>query len=233
MRVFKVVSVDMFGTLVDVNSIRHTVWKLFLKDRYTPELADMCWDRASDMVFQQIQEKVIRSREYVPPKVIFEAVYAQLFAEMGVSFDPTEAATILARQHSFSVPFDDALIFLNVVGKVYRVCLSTDTDEDMLGPLRNLYQFERVVTSQEMGAYKTNGDNRFFAEVIRHFGMAPQDIIHIGDSAADIIGAGEAGIVSCWLNRKHKKVPQGMRPDYEVKSLVEAASLLGIKIDIS
>jgi putative hydrolase of the HAD superfamily len=87
-----------------------------------------------------------------------------------------------------------------------------------------------VVTSEEVGAYKTNSDNRFFYEVIKHFNVMPWDIIHIGDSAADIIGAGESGIVTCWLNRRNKVLPQGTSPDYQVKSLVEAASLLGLDI---
>jgi FMN phosphatase YigB (HAD superfamily) len=230
MREFKVVSIDMFGTLVDVNSVRHDVWRTFLKAMYTTELADKYWTHASDMVFKYIQDKVIRDRIYVPPKTIFEMTYIRLFADFGVDFDPKEAAVVLAKHHSLSPPFDDTRSFLNAVGAVYPVCLSTDTDEDMLGPLRQLYPFSRVVTSEEMGAYKTNADNRFFNEVIKHFSVSPGDIIHIGDSAADIIGANEAGIVSCWLNRKNRVLPEGTKPDYQVKSLVEAASILGVNI---
>jgi FMN phosphatase YigB (HAD superfamily) len=232
MREFKVVSVDMFGTLVDVNSVRHNVFRILLKNRYTPELADKCWDRASELVFQYYQEKIIRDREYVPLKLIYEMTYTRLFAEIGLDYNPKEAANILARQHSSSTPFGDTLLFLNAVGKVYPVCLSTDTDEDMLGPLRKIYPFCKVFTSEEIGAYKTSADNRFFSEVIQHFNVGPEDIIHIGDTSADIIGSGEAGIVSCWLNRKNNNVPKGTRPDYQVKSLVEAASLLGVNIEM-
>jgi len=230
MKEFKVISVDMFGTLVDLAGIRHDVWQIFLKDKYTPQKADKYWTHASDMVFKYIQDNVIRDRIYIPPKTIFEMTYAKLFADFGIDFDPEEAALVLAKYHPYSPPFNDTIAFLNSVGRVYPVCLSTDTDEDMLGSLRQLYPFSKVVTSEEMGAYKTNSDNRFFYEVIKHFNVMPWDIIHIGDSAADIIGAGESGIVTCWLNRRNKVLPQGTSPDYQVKSLVEAASLLGLDI---
>ena len=54
MKKFKVVSIDLFGTLVELRSIRYNVWQEFLKDKFTRELADRYWDRASDMVFQYI-----------------------------------------------------------------------------------------------------------------------------------------------------------------------------------
>src|SRR3972149_7087439 len=154
MKKFKAVSVDMFGTLVDVNSVRHTVWRAFLGERYTSELADQYWNRASDMLFQHIEESVIRDRKYTPPKEIFEMMYCRLFAEIGIDFEPKEGARVLAHQHSFSGPFQDSLSFLNAVGREYPVCLSSDTDEEMLGPLRDLYPFDNVVTSEEIGAYK-------------------------------------------------------------------------------
>jgi 2-haloalkanoic acid dehalogenase type II len=229
MKEFSVVSVDMFGTLVDVSSVRYLVWQSFLKDRYSEELVDLYWERANDLVFQHYNQ-AIQQRKYIPPKIIFETMYSELFAEIGLDFNPKEAAQILALQHSFSEPFDDAVPFLDAVGKKYPICLSSDTDDDMLGSLRQLYPFDEVVTSEQIGAYKTSDDNRFFSTIINHYNIKPDSIIHIGDSGSDIIGAREAGIATCWLNRNHRPLPQGVQPDYEVGSLVEAASLLGIDI---
>ncbi len=227
---FRVVSVDMFGTLVNVGSRKYLVWRTFLKDRYTDELAEEYWGRATDLVFQYFEDQVIQKRQYIPPKAIFETCYSKLFSEIALDFNPKEAAQVLAHQHSFSTPYGDAMLFLDSVGKEYPICLSSDTDEDMLGSLKQLYPFDNIVTSERLESYKTSSDKRFFSEIINHYGVRPKNIIHIGDSSSDIVGASEAEIVTCWLNRNDRIWSHDIKPDYEVKSLIEAASVLGVSI---
>lgn len=231
MKRFRVVSVDMFGTLVDVASRKYLVWRTFLKDRYTAELAEKYWGRATDLLFQYFEGQVIQRGQFVSLKEIFEICYSKLFSEIDLDFDPKEAAQILAHQHSLSTPHSDAVLFLDSVGKEYPICLSSDTDEDMLGALKQLYAFDSIVTSERLESYKTSADKRFFSEIINHYGVRPEDIIHIGDSSSDIIGAREAGIVTCWLNRDRRIWSHDIKPNHEVNSLVETASMLGVDID--
>ncbi|MBI2851312.1 MAG: HAD family hydrolase [Chloroflexi bacterium] len=228
MKRFSVVSVDMFGTLANGDSIAPLVWRAFLKDRYTDKLGRQCWNRASQLVFQ-LYDQVVRERRYVAPKVIYEQCYRQLFPEIGLDFDPAEAARILAHQQSFSQPFADVAPFLESVGKHYPICISSDTDEDMLGQLRRLHPFDNVFTSESLGTYKAGVGGEFFAAVIAYYHEEPGRIIHIGDSVYDVTGANEAGIVTCWLNRNSKTWSHDTKPDYEVKSLAEAAAILGIE----
>ena len=228
---FSVVSIDMFGTLVDIDSIRHVVWRMFLREGYTPELADEYWNRVGDLLFQLIDDRIIEERPYVPLKTIFETMYSRFFSEIGLDFDPKEAAVVLAHQHRFSTLHEDAVPFLDSVGREYPICLASDTDEDMLGTLVQLHPFDKVVISEQIKSYKASTDRRFFSEIIDHYGIRPEHIIHIGDSDYDIIRACEAGITTCWLNRNEKVWSQKMKPDYEVTSLFEAASVLGVEID--
>jgi len=92
---FSVVSIDMFGTLVNVGSIRHAVWQTFLKDGYTTELADEYWDRVGDLLFQLIDDHIIEEKPYVTLKVIFETMYSRFFPEIDLDFDAKEAALVL------------------------------------------------------------------------------------------------------------------------------------------
>jgi putative hydrolase of the HAD superfamily len=79
---------------------------------------------------------------------------------------------------------------------------------------------------------KQNDTNRHETrKIVKHYGVSPGDIIHIGDSSSDIIGANEVGIVTCWWNRDRGKWAYDVKPDYEVNSLIDAASMLGIRID--
>jgi len=65
MKKFSIVSVDMFGTLVDTDSIAPSVWRTFLKDEFTEELAEKHWNRASELVYGYLNEQVIKKQQYI------------------------------------------------------------------------------------------------------------------------------------------------------------------------
>jgi hypothetical protein len=52
MKKFNVVSLDMFGTLADLSSVKYLVWQQFLQDKYTKDLADEYWNLATDYLFE-------------------------------------------------------------------------------------------------------------------------------------------------------------------------------------
>ena len=116
------------------------------------------------------------------------------------------------------------------MGRQYPICLATDADDDMLIDLIDIYPFDSIFTSGKLGVYKANADGRFFSVVIRHYGVSPEEIIHIGDGRREILSAHKVGMITCWLNRKGLEWKHDVMPDYEVGSLVEAASILGIDI---
>ncbi|UCC17200.1 MAG: HAD family hydrolase, partial [Dehalococcoidales bacterium] len=117
------------------------------------------------------------------------------------------------------------------VGKEYPICLSSDTDDDMLGSLRALYPFDKIFTSEEIGAFKTGSEGRFFKAVVDHYGITPDSIIHVGDTIADIAGASEAGLTTCWLNRTGRTWPYVVKPDIEVSSLLEFTRILNVDVN--
>ena len=66
-----------------------------------------------------------------------------------------------------------------------------------------------------------------FGAVIEHYRVPPEKIIHIGDMHTDVIGAKQAGMAACWLNRDRLDWQHEVEPDFEVKSLFEVAEILG------
>ena len=232
MKKYEVVSVDMFGTLADLSSVRENMWREILGKEYTPNLAEEYWNRASNLLYEFFETKIMKEGQYVPPKSMFFHCFSILFAEKGISANPEEATTIFTRHHSRSGLFNDAQLFLISVGREYPVCLSSDTDEDMLGPLRDIYPFDKVFTSEEIGAYKTGSDGRFFKALVAHYGIKPEFIIHVGDTIADIAGASQAGITTCWLNRTGRTWPYEVKPDVELSSLLEFAEILNVDVNL-
>lgn len=54
MRRFEVVSLDMFQTLVDVNSRVEQIWRPILSDTYTAHRAEECARAAASLFFQAL-----------------------------------------------------------------------------------------------------------------------------------------------------------------------------------
>ncbi|MDR2656440.1 MAG: YjjG family noncanonical pyrimidine nucleotidase [Oscillospiraceae bacterium] len=87
-----------------------------------------------------------------------------------------------------------------------------------------------MIVSEEAGAAKP--DPLMIREGMRLVGITDVSrVIMVGDSLADDIGAAKAaGVVSCWLNPGRKPAPDGLKPDYEIRSLPELRGVLGLDI---
>jgi FMN hydrolase / 5-amino-6-(5-phospho-D-ribitylamino)uracil phosphatase len=220
----KLISIDLFQTLVSLDEGRDQIWQLFLQDHYTSELARHCWDRTSEILFQKLYETAIDRQSFKNSRTIIEESYAAIFREINCSFDPRQAGHILIEMHRRNIPFNDAVPFLHAVGKNYKICLSTDCDLEMITDIRKLYAFDKIFVSEELRAYKFNPE--FFRQVIRYYQLKPQNILHIGDSQSDIITPKRLGILTCWLNRDDKPWSHEVRPDFKVRSLMDIADIL-------
>jgi FMN hydrolase / 5-amino-6-(5-phospho-D-ribitylamino)uracil phosphatase len=226
MKKIKIVSVDMFGTLADTDSIRYHVWREFLKDKYTDQLVEKYWDRATEILYKYYETLAMDNERHYSVKNSFGLAYSEVFHEIGLDFDPYEAAHVLAGYHPLSTPYADATSFLNNVGKNYPVCLSSDTDDDMLGTLKDLFTFDHIFTSEQLRCYKANTGGHFFSVVIGHYQVKPEEIIHVGDGRLETVSAKKAGLVTCWLNRKGASWTHEIKPDYEVNSLFDLVPIL-------
>jgi len=228
---FAVISVDMFQTLVDVASRRCHIWQTLLGDRYTEPLASQYW-ALSERVVLGCFEQLSQTGDFLSVKQIFARGFAAMFREAGLELDPQWAAQVAAREHALAQPYEDALPFLEASSAVYPVCLVCDGDRDML-PQAILAKadFDRVFLSERLRAYKAAPDGQLFAAVVSHYNLPAERILHIGDSAADVVGAQRAGMRACWLNRTGVTwVARTHVPDYTVTTLGAAAKLIGLHL---
>lgn len=227
---FKVVSLDMFQTLVDVNSRRHQVFKKILGDSYSPIFAEECWDDANKILVKYFSKYVNEQGAFYNTKYIFENCYKELFSVKGIQFEPKIGAEILASEHGYSDCYEDTEMFLEYVRKYYPICLVSDTDFDMVTPLLERFKFDKVFLSEELKYYKFSNESSTFNRVLDYYKVNPNEIIHVGDSYSDVAGANRVGITTCWLNRNKVEWKHELQPDYIVSSLIDVAKLLGIEI---
>jgi putative hydrolase of the HAD superfamily len=90
--------------------------------------------------------------------------------------------------------------------------------------LRDL--FSCIVLSEEFGIRKP--DPRIFHQAALLLHMQPQECLYVGDSYInDVIGAKNAGMQACWLNRESATVPdEKIKPDYIITNFAELPVLL-------
>ncbi|WP_105253192.1 pyrimidine 5'-nucleotidase [Pseudoalteromonas sp. T1lg75] len=86
--------------------------------------------------------------------------------------------------------------------------------------------FEWLVISEQVGYAKPH--MAVFEHAFTLMGNPPKsEILMIGDTLeSDIQGGINAGIDTCWLNRREKLAPAHLTPTYEVKSLCQLRTLL-------
>ena len=119
----KLISIDLFRTLVDVDSGLESVWKVFLKESYSIELGKKYWDRATEIVLEQLYASAMDYQHFKKTRTIYEDTYTTLFKEIRLDFDPKSAAGALIEGHRAGNFFSDAKPFLEAIGKKYPVCL--------------------------------------------------------------------------------------------------------------
>ena len=226
MHAIQLVSVDLFDTLVDVSTGRHALWQTFLGVTSTPARVEQAWTLTNQVFFTAL-DQLNTTSTYQSLHTMFQACYTEVFARLQVAFDPGEAAREAARYHAQRPWFPEALRCLESVRRRYRLCLSSDTDEAMVGKHVRQYPFDRCFTSERLQVYKGDTRNRFFEAVVRHYALAPCQILHVGDSYTAIVAAQRLGLQTCWVNRTGRSWPHERPPEYEVASLDALVALIG------
>ena len=86
--------------------------------------------------------------------------------------------------------------------------------------------FDKIFISDEIGAEKPNIE--FFDFVFKNIKFDDKsEILIVGDSlTSDIQGGNNAGILTCWYNRKNVKAPNNYKINYNINNLTEIYEIL-------
>ena len=157
--------------------------------------------------------------------------FEKLFAEMGVGVSPAMAQdryeSLLESGHYFVPGAPELLETLYPDYDLYLVSNgNTVTQECRLRSAGIGPYFKGIFISEQIGA---NKPSRAFFDAC--FAAIPdfrrEDALIVGDSlTSDVLGGINAGVRTCWLNPGGLPVRDGIRPDYEIRSLGELPALL-------
>jgi HAD superfamily hydrolase (TIGR01509 family) len=223
---YDLICIDMFQTLVDVNTRVPFIWQRILKDRYSVELTERCVKLVSRKVHSGFHEGVNKTKEFNNLKTMFAPWFEEISIETELGFNSVSATEIFLNEHGNASLYDDTLQFFELIDGQIPICLVTDADNVMVEPLLKKFKFDSVFISESIGSYKNDPESRIFLKVMEKYQIKPERILHIGDSSSDINGANKVGIKSCWINRNGLEWRYDGKPDYTIESLVEVLDLI-------
>ena len=151
-----------------------------------------------------------------------------------LAFTPTKEESLgFVNAIAKAAPFDDTVESLAKLAEHFKLAIISNTDKDLIElTLQSIpTEFSKVLTAQELGAYKPNREmmQRAFDQI------SPNEkrVLHVAQSRFhDILPARELGLNTVWINRssEHASAVQGVdaKPDWEFQNLADFAAVFSM-----
>ena len=154
--------------------------------------------------------------------------FMQVFYEMGLEGDASDAAKSAIKSMTIQDTFDDVPRALAIIQQRYSTAVLSNADDDFLFPLldRTGMQFCAVLSSEMVKAYKPHPAP--FIRIMEILDIKPCEAVYVGDNQFDDVkGAKSVGMFTVWLNRNGKTLDDSItKPDHEVTSFDDLPGIL-------
>ncbi len=217
----KFVTFDVYGTLVD--------WEEGIFEAFTNEAArdGFTIDRDELIPLFHQTERDIQGGSYELYAEVLRRTAVQLAKEIGWPLEPSRSGFLPDAVQRWK-PFKETGPTLDKLGKKFSLGLLSNVDDKLLGQTRRHMKsdFDLVVTAQQVRSYKP--DPAHFKECERRAG-GKRGWVHVAASYYhDVDPCLKLKVPVVWVNRNGEALESGQKkPTAEVKSLREAAKLLG------
>ena len=228
----KAIFLDIDNTLLDFDaaaqqSMEESFHKFGLS--FHPAMMSI-FNEENDKIWQRIEKKELSIADL--PHVRWQTILPKL----GLQADgEAMEKEFKSRLHTSAVPVEGAIEILSYLHKKYMLCAASN------GPYRQqlnrlekagmLGYFTHCFVSEQMGVEKPS--QRFFDGCFTELpGILPEETMMIGDSlTADMAGGRQAGMHTCWYDRKQKSTSGVLIPGMEyvddtILDLLELKELL-------
>ncbi len=215
------VTFDVYGSLIDWETgVYDAFSKEADKDGYTLSREELV------PLFMQTQQ-AIKAGSYELYAEVLRRTAVQISRELGWPLEPSRSGFLPDSVMRWP-PFKETNTQLERFKKKFETGLISNIDDKLLGLTRRHFKtdFDLVVTAQQVRSYKP--DPAHFKECARRIGTK-KGWVHIGSSYYyDVEPCLKDKIPVIWLNRTKEQLDPGQKkPTAEVKTLLEAAKLLG------
>lgn len=208
----KLVSLDVFGTLIDVRGGSRDAFARILAAVGGAVDPLAFWEHWEHANIRRYREPYRRYRD------ICRDSLAESFTHFGLAGDPGLIRHYFDAFAGFT-KFPDVDPVLDQLAKRVKLAVVSNIDDDLLAQTRLNRRFDLICTAERARGYKPDGT--LFRHLLKASGLPLAEILHCGQSQhTDMVGAKPLGFTVCWINRRglalHPAVPP---PDREFRDL--------------
>lgn len=182
-----------------------------------------CFDRSSPLAFPEAGEAAIAALEQAWWKRVVQQVFSPFgpFANFDAYFE--ELFAYFARAESWVLYPDASETIASLSERGIRLAVVSNFDSRLLGILDGLglaSRFDGIFVSSSVGYAKP--DRRIFDFVLKSRQLAPENVLHVGDSIRnDIDGASNAGMKGILVDRKAAHQSAGITRVARLKEILD------------
>ena len=163
---------------------------------------------------------------FVPEETIFLWDLEKLYEQYGLPGNAAEDVSIMLDTLGNRAAFSESKEVVERLKSSVTVCIgsTTDTRPLMRDLTRSGITVDHIFTSEDLRAYKPQ--RAFYEKILSALSLPPEEVLFVGDSLTDDVnGPRQAGMKTCWVNRKGQAVPVPP-PDFEVADLTGVPGLI-------
>ena len=215
------VTFDVYGTLID--------WEQGIYDAFSKEAERDGFTIERDKLIPLFMEteRDIEGGSYELYAEVLRRTAVRISRELEWPLEPSRSGFLPDSVQRWK-PFRETNPTLDKLKKKLQIGLISNIDDKLLGQTRRHMpvDFDLVVTAQQVRSYKP--DPAHFKEAERRIGTK-KGWVHVASSYYyDVEPCLKAKVPVIWVNRNKEQLePGAKKPTAEVKSLLEAAKLLG------
>jgi 2-haloacid dehalogenase len=218
----KLMSFDVFGTLISVRESSYEVFKRILAatNARNVDIKEFweAWEARNIERYWQ---------PYSSYRSICKASLADTFNKFGIEGDADLIERYFDSFARFSL-YDDVLRTLDRLARRRKLAIVSNIDDDLLAATPLRHNFDLVCTAERAKGYKPDGT--LFRYLIDHSGVGREDILHSGQSQfTDLVGGKPLGLTIAWINRRDVPLSAAVpRPDFIFRNIVSLLDLVEV-----
>lgn len=223
----KAILIDVDDTLLDFGACsKMAMTQVFQQMGHPlPDRLFEVFEEVNTALWLQIQ------RGELDLETLYAVRWNQIFEKLNLPLDGVEFERNFLKQLGESaIAVDGAYEMLGYLRGKYTVCIASNAPYDQqvkrLGKAEMLQYVQHLFISEKIGCEKPNSG--FFAFCIQALQpIQPHEMMMLGDSiSADILGAKNMGIKTCWYNHHQVPVEGETIGDYVITDLREVMEIV-------